>query len=482
MNVSGQWFTNNMTSTAAISTEFGTHVPRPVLADREALLEQIEANERAMRRLSAERLQLFAELLDIAAIAADTEANDEWLPVGERGDLEYRALRAEVAASLRATEYQVGRDIDFAHTLTTEYWQVWQALDSGAISERHARVVVDAGMALGCDPSAKTQAARDAYVQGILPAAAQSTPAQLRPLAQRVAEQFAERSLDTRHAEARTRRRVVVAEAADGMADLYAHLPAVEAYTIKHRLMQMGKQVAQIDHSRSRDEIHADIFTDLLVTGTPEHHDALVRSGNATSLGAVRGQVQIICGCDALVCGVQSQASDLPDHTDHPHAQHSPRFPRPAQPELVGYGPIDRTSARTLAGHAHAWEVISIEATTGAVLTVDRYRPSEQMRRLLGARDTHCRFPGCRVPLARCDLDHTIDAARGGPTATDNLAHLCRSHHTLKHHSGWRVQQETGGVLRWISPAGRTHIDRPPSLVHFTSPPSPPIPPAPPPW
>jgi hypothetical protein len=103
----------------------------------------------------------------------------------------------------------------------------------------------------------------------------------------------------------------------------------------------------------------------------------------------------------------------------------------------------------------------------GTVLAVDRYRPSARMRRYLAARDQHCRFPGCRAPLARCDLDHTVDAALGGATATDNLAHLCRGHHTLKHHGGWRVRQNDDGALEWRSPTGRGYRERPPGRVVF---------------
>lgn len=134
---------------------------------------------------------------------------------------------------------------------------------------------------------------------------------------------------------------------------------------------------------------------------------------------------------------------------------------------LTGSGPIDLDSARELAAHATHWEMMRVNEESGAVLSVDRYRPSEQMRRVLSARDQHCRFPGCGVMLARCDIDHTIDAALGGPTATDNLAHLCRAHHTLKHHSGWQVQQLGDGVLDWTSPTGRHRTDRPPGRVTF---------------
>ena len=73
------------------------------------------------------------------------------------------------------------------------------------------------------------------------------------------------------------------------------------------------------------------------------------------------------------------------------------------------------------------------------------------------------------APLARCDLDHTVDAALGGSTATNNLAALCRGHHTLKHHGGWRVRQKADGGLDWQSPTGRQYRERPPSAVRFAA-------------
>jgi len=74
------------------------------------------------------------------------------------------------------------------------------------------------------------------------------------------------------------------------------------------------------------------------------------------------------------------------------------------------------------------------------------------------------------VPVSRCDIDHTVDAALGGETSTANLAHLCRGHHTLKHHTDWRVAQDSGGGLLWTSPTGRVHVDRPPGAVGRASP------------
>ncbi|GAA1638486.1 hypothetical protein GCM10009806_04470 [Microbacterium flavum] len=108
------------------------------------------------------------------------------------------------------------------------------------------------------------------------------------------------------------------------------------------------------------------------------------------------------------------------------------------------------------------------EPVEGTVLAVDRYRAPWPQRRYLRARDQHCRFPGCRRAAIRCEIDHTIDAARGGPTALGNLAHLCRRHHSMKQFTRWRVRQLARGALEWTPPTGRvSREDAPAPPVHF---------------
>src|SRR3712207_8272050 len=46
---------------------------------------------------------------------------------------------------------------------------------------------------------------------------------------------------------------------------------------------------------------------------------------------------------------------------------------------------------------------------------------------------------------AVCDIDHTRAWAEDGVTVEDNLAHLCRGHHRLKHGSRWRMRQDGPG-------------------------------------
>src|SRR5690606_20508572 len=124
--------------------------------------------------------------------------------------------------------------------------------------------------------------------------------------------------------------------------------------------------------------------------------------------------------------------------------------------------PIDAVTARMLAGAASGWNRVLTHPITGGLLAVDRYRPGAHLKRHLRVRDQRCRFPGCGMPARRDDLDHTLDAAFGGPTADDNLAALCRRHHVLKHQTPWHVNQLGDGLLEWTSPTGHAYIDEPP--------------------
>ena len=134
---------------------------------------------------------------------------------------------------------------------------------------------------------------------------------------------------------------------------------------------------------------------------------------------------------------------------------------------------MDLAYARALAGAAAGWDRVLTHPVNGGVLSVDRYRPPESLRRRLRSRDERCRFPGCGMPARDSDLDHTLDAAFGGETSEGNLAALCRRHHVLKHQTPWHVVQLGDGLLEWTSPTGRTYVDRPPppNTVTFTEPP-----------
>jgi hypothetical protein len=96
-------------------------------------------------------------------------------------------------------------------------------------------------------------------------------------------------------------------------------------------------------------------------------------------------------------------------------------------------------------------------------LTAQGYEIPDRIREQVQLRDRTCVFPRCTRPARNCDIDHVIaydhDAEvegrpQPGPTATDNLACLCRFHHRLKTHSAWRYETTAPGVFEWTSPHG----------------------------
>nr|WP_300044857.1 HNH endonuclease signature motif containing protein [uncultured Nocardioides sp.] len=120
-----------------------------------------------------------------------------------------------------------------------------------------------------------------------------------------------------------------------------------------------------------------------------------------------------------------------------------------------------------------------------ADLSTPAYEIPDRLREQVTLRDRTCVFPWCTRPARRGDVDHVVEfgheaeaegRAQPGPTATSNLACLCRFHHRLKTHTAWRYRMTAPAVFEWTSPHGhRYRRDR-----HGTTAIDPPDPPDPP--
>lgn len=355
-----------------------------------------------------------------------------------------RAVAAELGAALRMSDRTVQRRMAEATWKVEQFPLVWMAQGTGRISAAHARVIIEAGEHL------EHATAREAYSKQMIAFAETESPNRVGRMARRVADRFQERSMEDRHQDARAKRAVWVRNRDDGMAEFGLLGPAALVHGVFDRLTSMSAEVqqdAQADDSRAVDEVRCDLALDLLLTGTPAGHDTA-----DGLLSAVTAQVSVTVPVTTLVG----------------------RGTAPA--ELDGTCPIDLDTARRLAGAASGWDRILTDPITGALLAVDRYRPSASLRRHLEARDQRCRFPTCGRPARACDIDHNHDAALGGETTAENLGAFCRRHHMLKHHSPWQVEQLEDGLFRWISPTGHVYIDRPPpqNTVTFTEDDTPP--------
>jgi hypothetical protein len=76
---------------------------------------------------------------------------------------------------------------------------------------------------------------------------------------------------------------------------------------------------------------------------------------------------------------------------------------------------------------------------------------TEQQRLAIYVRDRGCTFPGCEVPAQWCEAHHVIDHADGGPTDTGNAALVCRHDHRHRIAEGWHAELIDGRVA-WIPP------------------------------
>ncbi len=85
------------------------------------------------------------------------------------------------------------------------------------------------------------------------------------------------------------------------------------------------------------------------------------------------------------------------------------------------------------------------------------YEVPERLAEHVALRDVTCVFPWCARPARRCDTDHVVPHPRG-PTATDNLAPLCRRHHRIKTHGGWAYTVLEPGSYLWRSPHGHQFL------------------------
>ncbi|WP_448720810.1 DUF222 domain-containing protein [Microbacterium natoriense] len=410
------------------------------------------------------------------------------------GDMTMRVVAAEIGQRLRVSDRTIERRIAQASWLVDGFPTVWAAQGAGRITAAHAHVIVEAGAPLTDD------ALREAYVAAVLPLAEAESPNRLRPLARRIAERFHELPIDERHRTARSRRRVWVRDQDDAMADLTLHGPAVLVHAMMDRLSQMAHEIRTANlratkearaadpefapDTRSVDEIRADLLADLVLTGAPAGHD----SADAL-LGEIRARIEVTVPVTTLMAqdlradagssdarsgeptdrslsGPAARARSLSERSETKRP--SPGAFPPAL--LDGVVPIDSRTARLLAGTATGWDRVLTHPVTGTVLATDRYRPPEQLRRHLRARDQRCRFPTCGLPARKCDLDHNDAASTGGATSEGNLSAFCRRHHTLKHASPWNVRHTADGLIEWTSPTGRTYVDTPPTpnTVVFT--------------
>jgi hypothetical protein len=177
----------------------------------------------------------------------------------------------------------------------------------------------------------------------------------------------------------------------------------------------------------------------------------------------------------AHACATGQHPWPPPGHPDRPRSAHRPDLPRPSHrpdpprpshrpdlPRPPEAGPSADQAAQ-LADLLRALNAIPRPIAKGICehrQAEDGYTPSRKLKHLIRARSATCSAPGGGAQAVHCDLDHVVPYPEGA-TCECNLHPACRRHHRCKQAPGWNVEETEPGVLRWTTPAGRTHTSTP---------------------
>jgi hypothetical protein len=337
-------------------------------------------------------------------------------------DFAVRGAVFDLATRLQMSETTV-RNLGYqAEILITRLPGVWQAFRDGMVPVGTARTAAEVVTTLP-DDDPTLWAAFDADVT---PLATTLNPARFRDRARRIRERLHPRPVAERHADAATERRVQIEHGPDGMSWLTVYAPSHILQRVRVRIDAATDKIAAAeDETRTRDQIRADVATDILLgTATPP---------------STQVSVGVLVPVQTLLGGNQ-----------------------PAT--LEGVGPIPADTARELCAGAPSFFRLLTHPVSGAILTLDRtkYRPPKDLQRWVRIRDPLCTAPGCGRRSADCDIDHTLDAARDGPTNDTNLGPMCEPHHRVKHRTKWDIRWITDRRM-WTSPTGPSYdVDTPP--------------------
>ncbi|MFB9956670.1 HNH endonuclease signature motif containing protein [Cellulomonas denverensis] len=431
----------------------------PTLDPRAQVEEMLAENGPVLARMLANLDPVAVDLLDLPAVAEAAARLESWAhavsarvaaELAERDEMnpvwpEYagNVHRPNTAADELAIYLNIGRRS--AQTLVDEglaYERylpgTGQALRTGRIDTARARVMVRrlAGVDLFTAEEVETT---------VLPGASERTAAQLSRDIDRALLRVDPDGGAMRRRRGRADRHVARPKPlGDGMAGIWAFLPAQDAARLDKALDASAHALRHGGDERTLAQLRADALLDAALVGPawapllPEHGqdndhgaDGDHHEGSAHRAPSVtrpRVEVRVTVPLSTLI-GADDEPADMD-----------------------GHGPIDATTARALAAGG-VWRRLVTDPLSGAVLDVGRtrYRPPQELADHVIARDRTCARPGCTVPATACDLDHTIPFSDGGPTAATNLAPLCRRDHLLRTHAGHRIEQTAAGEIVWTS-------------------------------
>jgi len=445
----------------------------PVTDDADALASASDVLSFAReRRVAADRAE--AELLLAACAWADLHpaesvdgASTYWadgfgdtgIPVAGAGaPLVAEFAVAELAAVLGLTTEAGRRLVGHALELRHRLPRLWARVQAVELPAWRARRVAEATLALSVEAAA--------FVDAQVAAVAHKTgPAQVDRLVAEAIARFMPETADAARAAAADRRHFTVEHGRvsfEGTSLVHGELDLADALDLEAAIAHGAAVLAALGSTDTLDVRRAAAAGDL------------ARRQLALDLTDV--------GADGSPAATRAEPSHTePTHTEPTSEANSPTGPTgravPRARQVVLF--VHLSEAAVFDDGVEA-EIARVE-NTGAVITADTirdwcgrpgtqvvvkpvidlndrvdtraYEVPDRIAERVALRDLTCSFPFCQRPARRCDVDHVVPHPRG-PTATDNLAALCRRHHRLKTLGGWTYTMLAPGEYLWRSPHG----------------------------
>ena len=367
-------------------------------------------------------------------------------------------IREELSCALRVSASAMQGEIDMARLLTGPLAPTWRAWELGQITRRHVVVMVEAvgrlpGSLMGNDTErAEFAVGCEQFQQRVLTRAITGTVADTRRAAKAAVLAIDSEGQARRRERAKGSRGVWVSPDVDGLSLLIATMATEDALAV----MTQINACAHARQNTARESAAGDSAGPTVPALCLGEHR--VQALAALILGGDRAPVKAHVNLTIDLATLLS----LRDATADGIAA--------GQVDLTGDGPVCATVLRDLLANpdcALTMRRLVTDPITGHLLDYGRrtYAIPQPLRDYITARDTTCRFPGCRRRADLCQIDHAQPWNSGGETNPTNLGALCTRHHQLKTHAGWRItNSKPDGTCTWTSPQGRQYHHHPPPI------------------
>jgi hypothetical protein len=264
-------------------------VPVPEPASRVSVARDVQAcavaGLAAVKVLECRTAALKAALITRHLAAAHVEATALALDPWQSGMAESSAV-AEIAVTLAIPEGTAKALANQSTELVTGHPDTFAALDAGALSWRHASIILEESRTLAETPGMKPSELA-AFETRLLEAAPGTTGGGFASKARRMREGTHPESLTTRLRQAIAKRSLTVERGKDGMSWLTLHLPAPAANGALAQCTRLARAQQGPNEHRTLGQLRADTAT-LLLLGqplptTPNHDTTDSTTGPGTS-------------------------------------------------------------------------------------------------------------------------------------------------------------------------------------------------------